>query len=495
MISAYLWILVLLAAGLQYVNGAQSPGETEVVQRDSEAPPAQAVPSSADLNPLFLTPLIINCSYDEARKKSEVELLKNMSINAHSGYITVNETINLFFLLVVGERNDSSEPLLLWTQGGPGLSALFGQFLENGPVAITENGTLSRRDNTLQKNMSVLYVDIPVGAGFSFTQDNASYARTLEDIIFSVREFLDQFLQLFDYYKNRNFYLGGESYGARYSVAVANWLLSNPGNVSLNLKGVVSGSGFLGPVLDIADSSEFLYQMSMMTESGKAEFKAQFQKMKMLAANSSTAHLALYMLSTTIFTSPVTPTLFQNLTFFNDHASPIFTERPLIMYACVVFFNSTLFRQQFHVGNIPFQYNNPLLLASFAPDWLREISPMVENVLNKSSMLFYMGQMDTLFPAVNQKTYLASLNWTHAEEYRNATRTLWSKPNKYYGADGYTKKVHQFTEALVLGMSHYGAAEKPDEAYYLITEFVASSSRSTNDIKASEGAGTQDKTN
>lgn len=488
MISAYLWILVLLAAGLQYVNGAQSPGETEVVQRDSEAPPAQAVPSSADLDPLFLTPLIINCSYDEARKKSEVELLKNMSINAHSGYITVNETINLFFLLVVGERNDSSEPLLLWTQGGPGLSALFGQFLENGPVAITENGTLSRRDNTLQKNMSVLYVDIPVGAGFSFTQDNASYARTLEDIIFSVREFLDQFLQLFDYYKNRNFYLGGESYGARYSVAVANWLLSNPGNVSLNLKGVVSGSGFLGPVLDIADSSEFLYQMSMVNEAGKLKFQQQFQAMKAVAANASIALLAVQMLSTTIFTNPLTPTLFQNLTFFNDHASPIFTERPLIMYACVLFFNSTLFRQQFHVGNIPFQYNNPLLLASFAPDWLREISPMVENVLNQSSMLFYMGQMDTLFPAVNQKTYLATLNWTHAQEYRNAPRMLWSKPNKKYGADGYTKKVHQFTEALVLGMSHYGAAEKPDEAYYLITEFVASSSKAVNGNKVSEEA-------
>lgn len=490
MISAYLWILVLLAAGLQYVNGEQSSSDSGMSESAPPTPPAQPDQSSAGLEPLLLTPLIENCSYEEARKKSEVELLKNMSINAHSGYITVNQTINLFFLLVVGERNDSSEPLLLWTQGGPGLSALFGQFLENGPVAITESGNLSRRYNTLQRNMSVIYLDLPVGAGFSFTTNNASYAQKLEDIVSSVKEFLTQFLQLFDYYKDRHFYLGGESYGARYSVAVADWLLKNPKSVPLSLKGVISGSGFLGPVLDIADSSEFLYQMSMVNEAGKLQFQQQFQAMKAVAANASIALFAVQMLSTTIFTNPLTPTLFQNLTFFNDHASPIFTERPLIMYACILFFNSTLFRQQFHVGNIPFQYNNPLLLASFAPDWLREISPMVENVLNKSSMLFYMGQMDTLFPAVNQKTYLATLNWTHAQEYLKAPRTLWSKPSKRYGADGYTKKVHQFTEALVLGMSHYGAAEKPDEVYYLITDFVASSSRSADDNKASEGAET-----
>lgn len=486
MISAYLWILVLLAAGLQYVNGEQSNSETATPESAQETPPAQPDQSSAVLEPLFLTPFIINCSYEEARNKSEVQLFKSMGINAHSGYITVNETINLFFLLVVGERNDSSEPLLLWTQGGPGLSALFGHFLENGPVAITESGNLTLRNNTLQKNMSVIYLDIPVGAGFSFTLNNASYARTLEDIIFSVTEFLRQFLEVFDYYKNRNFYLGGESYGARYSVAVADWLLLNPKNVSLSLKGVISGSGFLGPVLDIADSSEFLYQMSMMNESGKLTFEQQFQQMKVLAANMSTAQLAVYMLSRTIFTNPATPTLFQNLTLFNDHASPVFTERPFIMYVCVGFLNSTLFRQNFHVGNIPFQYNNPLLLASFASDWLREISPMVEHVLNKSSMLFYMGQMDTLFPSVNQKTYLATLNWTHAEDYRNTARKPWYKPNKLYGADGFTRKVNDFTEALVLGMSHYGAAEKPDEVYYLVTEFVASSSSSSNDNKASE---------
>uniref|UniRef100_A0A131YHZ2 Serine carboxypeptidase lysosomal cathepsin a n=1 Tax=Rhipicephalus appendiculatus TaxID=34631 RepID=A0A131YHZ2_RHIAP len=477
-VSPYVGILIILVLSLQSIDGADSSDQTEQDNPESAAPPVLLPsPGLPELEPLFLTPFIKNCSYDDAREKSKVKLFESMGINAHSGYITVNDTINIFFLLVVGETNDSSEPLLLWTQGGPGLSALFGQFLQNGPVAINETGGFIKRHNTLQKNMSVIYADIPVGAGFSFTADNASYAKSLEDVIFSVRELLDQFLQLFSYYKGRNFFLGGESYGARYSVAVADWMLLNSGNLSLNYKGVISGSGFLGPVLDIADSSKFLYQMSMVDAAGRDRFAQEFQKMRLVAANKSIALLAVKMLSTTIFTSDETPTLFQNLTLFNDHASPIFTKRPSIMFTCVYVLNLTYTRAQLHVGNIPFQYNNPLLLKSFAADWLREISPMVENVLNKSSLLFYMGQMDTLFPSVNQKAYLAKLNWTHADVYRNTRRQLWRKPDRFYGDDGYIKKVEQFTEVVLLGMSHYGSAEKPDEVYHLITKFVAESSQ------------------
>lgn len=480
-------LLLVLAAGLPHTLGSEST-DVPSDKAEAESAPNEHDKSLLKLEPLFLTPLIINCSYEEARERSIVQLFRNMGVNAHSGYITVNKTINVFFLLVVGERNSSDEPLLLWTQGGPGLSALFGHFLENGPFAITEGGNLTRRSNTLQKNMSVIYVDLPVGAGFSFTTNNASYAKNLEDIISCVMDFLNQFLQVFNYYENRSFYLGGESYGARYSVAVADYMLMNPGNVSLILKGVISGSGFLGPVLDIADSSKFLYQMSMVNEWGRDQFAAQFQKMKLVAANASIALYAVKMLSATIFTSTTTPTLFQNLTLFNDHASPFFTERPMIMYICVGLLNSTFMRQQLHVGNIPFQYNNPLLLESLAPDWLRDISRMVENVLNKSSMLFYMGQMDTLFPSVNQKAYLATLNWTYADEYRNASRELWSKPGKHYGADGFVKKVHNFMEALVLGMSHYGSAEKPDEAYYLIVDFVNSTLKNEKEEDSSGDA-------
>uniref|UniRef100_A0A0C9S512 Putative serine carboxypeptidase n=1 Tax=Amblyomma americanum TaxID=6943 RepID=A0A0C9S512_AMBAM len=148
---ASLWKCLVLAGSLCLASGDGSPQESPN-------------PSSPDPRPLFLTPLIRNCSYEEAKKKSEVHLLKQYNItnaSAYSGYITVNETTgsNLFFFFIEAENNATDAPLMLWTPGGPGLSALFAMLLQNGPAEFV-NGVLSRRELTIQKSMSVIYLDV-----------------------------------------------------------------------------------------------------------------------------------------------------------------------------------------------------------------------------------------------------------------------------------------------------------------------------------------------
>ena len=38
-------------------------------------------------------------------------------------------------------HRDPDVPLLLWLNGGPGASSMFGLFLENGPLRITKTGS------------------------------------------------------------------------------------------------------------------------------------------------------------------------------------------------------------------------------------------------------------------------------------------------------------------------------------------------------------------
>lgn len=455
---------MLLLGGVQYVQSGKTPRSDE--NRDG----------------LFLTPLIKENKIEKARNESRVPEFKLFGVDAFSGYITINETTNsnLFFLHLAAKGNKSDAPLLLWTQGGPGLSALFGQFLQNGPVAFDPYKNLTQRNNTLQNNMNIIYLDLPVGAGFSFTENRTAYPKTLEDISDSVMEFLVQFLKVFPEYTCRDFYVAGESYGARYSVSIAHTLLTSTRKIPLILKGTISGNGFLGPILDTADSSEFRYWTSMVDESGRQQLSQRFQDMKRLLRQNASA--IPFILSDTIFSNPpgMTPTLFQNLTSYNDYSSPLYTERPLFIQACFFFLNTSSFiREQFHVGEKrKFQYYNEHLLMSLAPDYLRDISSLTERVLNDLSVLFYTGQMDSLFPSVNQRAYYRTLNWTYSKEYRNAKRSPWSPStwSTYQGYAGFAKRVPNFTEAVLLGMSHYGAAEKPDEVYYLTMEFINSTS-------------------
>ncbi len=56
-------------------------------------------------------------------------------LTQYTGFITVNEknNRNLFYWFIESQNNPDSDPLVVWYQGGPGCSGLFGLFVENGP--------------------------------------------------------------------------------------------------------------------------------------------------------------------------------------------------------------------------------------------------------------------------------------------------------------------------------------------------------------------------
>lgn len=55
-----------------------------------------------------------------------------------------------------------SAPLILWLQGGPGGSSLFGLFNEQGPIVVDDSGMPHSRDITWNSKYHLLYIDNPV---------------------------------------------------------------------------------------------------------------------------------------------------------------------------------------------------------------------------------------------------------------------------------------------------------------------------------------------
>uniref|UniRef100_A0A6G5A907 Putative serine carboxypeptidase lysosomal cathepsin a n=1 Tax=Rhipicephalus microplus TaxID=6941 RepID=A0A6G5A907_RHIMP len=231
---------------------------------------------------LYLSPYIKAGQIDVARNLSRVKLFEHhIGAETHSGYITIDswKKSNLFFLHIRALKNPDAYPLLLWLQGGPGLSSLFGEFLEIGPLGIDGKGCLFKRQGSLQRHVNVVYLDQPVGAGYSFTKGLLGYAKDLNDVSSGVLEFLDQFVTMFPEYRNRTFYVGGESYGARFTVAVSHAILKGKEpRVPLRLRGVILGAGFLGRLMKVADSSEFLYEMSPGHQRGPQESRRELRR-------------------------------------------------------------------------------------------------------------------------------------------------------------------------------------------------------------------------
>ncbi|VDK68119.1 unnamed protein product, partial [Cylicostephanus goldi] len=75
--------------------------------------------------------------------------------------------------LVESELVDpATAPLLLWLNGGPGSSSLEGLFFENGPFRIGKDGfTVTSNPYSWNKFANVLYLESPVGVGYSYSTD------------------------------------------------------------------------------------------------------------------------------------------------------------------------------------------------------------------------------------------------------------------------------------------------------------------------------------
>ncbi|XP_077886826.1 putative serine carboxypeptidase CPVL isoform X2 [Ictidomys tridecemlineatus] len=104
-------------------------------------------------------------------------------------------------------------PVVLWLQGGPGGSSMFGLFVEHGPYVITSNMTVLPRNFPWTTTLSMLYMDNPVGTGFSFTNNSQGYAVNEDDVAHNLHSALVQFFQLFPEYETNDFYATGEEPG------------------------------------------------------------------------------------------------------------------------------------------------------------------------------------------------------------------------------------------------------------------------------------------
>ncbi|RZB52870.1 Serine carboxypeptidase-like 45, partial [Glycine soja] len=81
----------------------------------------------------------------------------------------------LFYYFVESKTDPASKPLVLWLNGGPGCSSLgVGAFSENGP--FRPNGeVLIKNEYSWNKETNMLYLETPVGEGFSYVKGGSSY--------------------------------------------------------------------------------------------------------------------------------------------------------------------------------------------------------------------------------------------------------------------------------------------------------------------------------
>ncbi|KAF9524176.1 serine carboxypeptidase [Crepidotus variabilis] len=173
-----------------------------------------------------------------------------------SGYGDLTSTQSIWFWFFAARKNPDTAPLALWFNGGPGSSSMIGLFQEHGPCRITnDSSTVVLNPNSWNTEANVLYIDQPVGVGFSHGD---TVVGTSQEAASDVWKFLQIFFAdaRFAKYQPNPLALWTESYGGHYGPTFAAYFLKqniaiDAGTVSgkkLNLKVLGIGNGITDPL-------------------------------------------------------------------------------------------------------------------------------------------------------------------------------------------------------------------------------------------------------
>jgi len=198
--------------------------------------------------------------------------------NAHSasipdedwGYVEVRTDANLFWWLYGSNNTQTSlprgqQPLVLWLQGGPGASSIaYGNFQEMGPLDVD----LKPRNSTWVQAANVLYLDQPVGTGWSYVGPNGTYTTTNAEIAADVLTLMKAFLAVYPDFQTAPFFIFSESYGGKMTSTIATVLLDSvaKGALKLNFRGVALGDSWINGIDYVTTWGPLLQSLSEMTQ-------------------------------------------------------------------------------------------------------------------------------------------------------------------------------------------------------------------------------------
>ncbi|XP_036125411.1 retinoid-inducible serine carboxypeptidase [Molossus molossus] len=188
-------------------------------------------------------------------------------------YVTVRKDAHMFWWLYYATnpcKNFSELPLVMWLQGGPGGSSTgFGNFEEIGPL----DSDLKPRRTTWLQSASLLFVDNPVGTGFSYVNKSAIYARDLATVASDMLVLLESFFSCRQEFQTIPFYIFSESYGGKMAAGIALELHKavQQGTIKCNFSGVALGDSWISPVDSVLSWGPYLYSMSLLDDQGLEE--------------------------------------------------------------------------------------------------------------------------------------------------------------------------------------------------------------------------------
>eukprot|EP01071_Lankesteria_metandrocarpae_P010157 Lankesteria_metandrocarpae@DN5299_c2_g1_i1.p1 len=397
-----------------------------------------------------------------------------LGADLESGYIRVGKNGGaMFYLLDRYQPVQNSEakqdvPLILWLTGGPGCSSFLAFLTENGSVTLTTNNnatTMQRNPHSWSHAGHVVYVDQPIGVGFSAVGDWMDFATDEESSVTPyLREFLTKFAKLMGF-EGSSLVISGESYAGHYIPVLAQSVAKEPID-GLTLTHVVLGNAWIDPALQLPSLADYALHEGIINVTEFAETLNRLHTCENLIRNEKWS-------VATVQCSHVINQTLKDRNPYDIRQSCDVSLRPL----CYDFAPVEAF------------VNDPRLVAALggARHW-SVCSPLVGNFLSGEMMqgdvyrkcigdildaripvLVFAGEKDLLCNWVGSLRWTQALEWTGMEGYSKAQLLKWPSDDSEVGL---VQSFSTLTYMKVLNAGHMVPMDQPEGALKMLQEFL-----------------------
>ncbi|KAI3518170.1 hypothetical protein L1887_06622 [Cichorium endivia] len=396
------------------------------------------------------------------------------------GYIEVRPRAHMFWWLYKSPNKPKNPtkpwPTILWLQGGPGGSGVgFGNFGELGPLDVD----LKPRNSTWLQKADLLFVDCPVGTGYSYVEDDSLFVKTDVEAAIDVTTLLKAIYNGNVTTVTSPLYIFAESYGGKFAVTLALAALQaiEKGELKLQLGGVALGDSWISPEDYVLSWGPLLKDVSRIDDVGLNKSNSLALKIQQQIAEGQ------YVDATDSWNDleKVISDSSNNVDFYNfmldvdndpgflsKKSSRRFGKKP---YAMVSKDGNDLdslmngpIRQKLKIipTNVQWGGQSYGVFTTMEGDFMRPRIAEVDELLSKGvNVTIYNGQIDLICATKGTEAWINKLKWDGLSAYLNLARTP-----LYCGKDksttkGFFKSYENFAFYWILGAGHLVPVDQP----------------------------------
>lgn len=392
----------------------------------------------------------------------------------YKGYMDLNEThgVNYFYWFFESRSDPSSDPLVLWLTGGPGCSSLLALLGENGPFLMNTTSKPVTNPYSWNSFANLLYVDQPVGTGFSYVSDPLKYDTNEKEIATAMSDFLLEFYSKYPKYSKLDLYIIGESYAGHYVPAIGQFIVQSQPSFAKNLKGIGIGNGWVDPYIQYKAYAEYAFKMGLINNTVVEIANGLYDVCKVLIDTHlwPLAFEACQIIELTVLEASEVH-IGRSI---NPYDIRIPCQYPPLCYnfdPVTALLNSKEVKDDLGVGDHKWQQCNRAVEILLIHDWIQEYQDAVSDILkSKRRVLVYSGKEDFICNYLGGLEWAVYTKWDGQADFDKAVFKKWSVDNVTAGE---VKSHDLLTFLAVENAGHMVPRDQPKHALDMLKRFLS----------------------